>query len=274
MQSIIESMLEFAFGSDLFDGMVSILTKSPSAFPNAWAFVTAAYNNVMLPIGYGIMVIYFLIALLDKASSEQFSLEQALKLFIKLLVVKIVLDNGLDIMNEIMRLGNLLVSGFVSGDSISASTNAYTTMLNLAKQETNNFNSVLASIVFMFKLIIPYIGSFLIQIVMKFVCYSRIIEIMIRTIIAPVAIGDMFSEGMHGSGFRFLKSYLAVCLQGMIIFCIAFLFSLISADVLTGAGIQNMNFLEYSTMYLTMGFACVALITKSLSLAKELVGTA
>lgn len=271
MEDIIKGMINEIFGSGFLSGITDVLTKSPDSYTSAWSFVSNAFNNIILPIGYGFMIIYFLCALIDKSTYEGFNLEQFLRLLIKLFVAKMLLDNGLNILILIMNLGSSLVTSFTTDSSIAANSSVTVSkIINMAKEETNGFG-FFESIGFMLKLFIPWISSLIIGIVIKFVCYSRLIEIMVRTVVAPVAMSDIIYGGVQSNGFRYLKSYLAVALQGIIIFVIAYVFSMISADVLTGA--DDLNFFDFILVYLTMGFSAVALIVRSLGFAKELVGT-
>lgn len=150
-------------------------------------------------------------------------------------------------------------------DEVVASLN-----LNTGDGLIATFSLMLQYVLTFVKFLIPWLGISIIKICLQFLCYSRLFEIMIRTVIAPVALGDIFTEETNGTSFIFLKSYFAVCLQGVIIYVICLVFSVISYDILPTTGI--VDYLGASIIILILGLACVSLVFKSLSLSKEVMG--
>lgn len=261
----IDGFIDFIFGTNIFAGIASILTKSPTDYVTAWEYVEIVYNKIFLPLGYAVMLIFFLTALMNKISMEQFTLEHFIFIFIRLFIVKIALDNGLNIMETLMKVGNNLI--------LSVSGNSLVEGINVTSQIKSNltYGNMFDQLGLLITLVIPWLGMFISKIFIQVVCYSRLLEIMIRTVIAPVALGDIFTEGTNGTGFRFLKAYFAVCLQGIIMFGICFMFSTISADII--GGISNFSdIMGFAVIELIMSFACISLVMKSLSLAKEVMG--
>ena len=79
MEGILESMLNQICGADLFDSIYETLAinlfSSGGAYSGVYSAVRSLYNSIM-PIGVMMMFIYFMIALVDKMSSETFTWEQ------------------------------------------------------------------------------------------------------------------------------------------------------------------------------------------------------
>lgn len=274
IRQAITDLINGIFGTDMFANVADILTKSPTTYASTWSFITDLYNQIFLPLGYAVMLIFFLTALMNKVSMEQFTLEHFMFMFIRLFIVKIALDNGLQIMTYLMNIGNELVST-VSHNSMNLGTNITNDVI--ASLNLNPGDGLMATLSLMIqyvltfvKFLIPWLGIAIIKICLQFLCYSRLFEIMIRTVIAPVALGDIFTEGTNGTGFRFLKSYFAICLQGIIIYVICLIFSVVSYDILPTTGI--VDYLGASITILILGIACVSLVFKSLSLSKEVMG--
>lgn len=270
MEGMLKAMIDEIFQGGFFQNVADILTKSPTEYSTAWNFISLVYSNYILPIGYSLMVIYFLCAVIEKSSIEGFSVEQFFRLLIKLFVAKMIMDNGLTLIKLMMNLGAQLVASLVASQSInSAVTDLADHVKALAAEETNGWG-FFECIPFLLKLFIPWLCTLIIQIVVKFICYSRLIEIMARASLAPIAMSDIIHGGLNSTGYRYLKSFLAVCLQGVVIFVIAYVFTTISGDLLTAD--ETGNFFDFVIAYLTTGFAALALIVRSLGFAKEMVG--
>lgn len=101
-QSITE-LISGIFGTNMFANVADILTKSPTTYASTWSFITDLYNQVFLPLGYTVMLVFFLTALMNKFSMEQFTIEHFMFMFIRLFIVKIALDNVLQIMTFFMN---------------------------------------------------------------------------------------------------------------------------------------------------------------------------
>ena len=270
MEDTINSFIESIYGSSFINDIIDILTMTPQNFPSAWNVVKMIYNNVIMPVAVGLMIVWLMVAMIDKATQENFNTEQFIKMLVKMVVVVFVLSNGLALLEKIMSFGSAMVTSFQANMPISTLTESVQSIKDYAKMTTDNY-SFMKSLLFIIQLVFPWIVNLIIQIVVRFVCYSRIIELMIRTIFAPIAISDMFAEGQNSSGMRYLKKFLAVAIQSGVIFAIAFVFGKVSTELMTGA-IDNYGFIDYTIMHLTMSFAATALIVKSLSLAEEVVG--
>lgn len=125
------------------------------------------------------------------------------------------------------------------------------------------------SLIATFELLLPYAIASLLSGITTFIIYSRMIEMLVRIAGAPIALSDFMHEGFHSSGWRYLKSFLAVCLQGFVILLIAQIYSSIMLKTVTYAG-----FMETCVSYFVISFAAVSLMFKSQTLCKELVGAA
>ena len=80
---------------------------------------------------------------------------------------------------------------------------------------------------------------------------------------------DFFHSGLHGSGWRYLKSFLAVALQGALILVIGMIYSALFKGLILD---QTDNLLLFLGKYIIIYASAVMLMFKSLPLSKELVG--
>ena len=123
----------------------------------------------------------------------------------------------------------------------------------------------------MFQLFLPWIATLIMVACSYFIVYSRLIEMMWRICGAPIALSDFMNEGLHGAGWRYMKNFLAICMQGMIILVIYSVYTYLYYDIFTN---NTQGFWATVLMQLSVSFAAISLMFKSLTLSKELVGTA
>ena len=281
----VKNVFALIFGSDRFNPMVEVLKFNPATeIPNAWTGVQAVYNNLMVPIALGLMVIWFLVKFMEKSTMEQITLEQVFMLFVKLLAAKFLIDNGLEIFTKLWSLGISLIDETINSISDKKSASIYIfnadgtpspELQELWKTFTGKDWSeelgFLDSIVINFQLMLPSLATFILIGCVYFIGYTRLMEMLVRICGAPIALSDFMTEGLRGAGWRYLKNFLAVCLQGMLIIVIIRLHNQVLYDVMT-----NPSGEWYTIMLMQLGvsFSAVALMFKSLSLCKELVGTA
>lgn len=268
MKETIENMIDYIAGADFFGSIGQILLQGPADYPEAWAFVKSIFQNVALPLGFILFLIYFLIALVDKNTTDTLNIEQIFKMLLKFLVALFLVQNSLDIVETLMSWGTLMVNK-VNSAGLSAGTMSGIAddLKALAAEETGNYG-LIKSLGFIIKLILPWAITWIINIIIKVQCYVRLFEMMIMACGAPIATADIFLEGTSGGAIRYLKRMLAVALQGGIMLMIAMLFSSIAgAGIMSGAG-----FSEYVGSYLVFGVAACLLIGKSNQIARDWVG--
>lgn len=116
MEGILESMLNQICGADLFDSIYETLAinlfSSGGAYSGVYSAVRSLYNSIM-PIGVMMMFIYFMIALVDKLSSETFTWEQFFRQLAMVLAAKFLMEHGFEILETLFGIG-LAVTAKVS----------------------------------------------------------------------------------------------------------------------------------------------------------------
>lgn len=276
MNDLLRKMLDEAFGSGLFDGVIDILTMNPQTkFPTAWSIMTTVYDRIMVPLGIGIMLIWFVCSFLEKTTHEDFTFEKWFLELGKLIVCQYIIVHGLELLAVFMSLGMALFKQIQSlgvGSLTNPDNLSHTAWHIITGKDWSENIGVLQAMGYLVIFLLPWLGSLIAQIIIKVIAYSRLFEIFLRGAMAPLAFSDFFGQGMQGSGFKFLKSFFAVAIQGIIIYVILLLLSVIMLDVLTAFVTDTMGIFAFFGMYFAILFAAVALILKSLSFAKELIG--
>lgn len=72
-------------------------------------------------------------------------------------------------------------------------------------------------------LLLPYVACIVLEVMASFVSYSIILEIGIRKAFTPIAVVDIYGEGLRSPGARYLKKYLGALLKLSVTFAICML---------------------------------------------------
>lgn len=272
---MIDSMLKQAFETNIFEKVFDMVNQNifsaDGNYSDAFRLVKNLYESAIMPVALMLLCIYFLIALMDKFSSENFTWEQMIRQMCMFLLGFFLIDRGFELLNLLFELGVDFVNEvgkWIGGDMGNESLSSEI----IEKYKNAKFSSFkILNEVFKFGyLILPWAGSWVLSLCVKIICYTRLIEIYIRAAFAPIAFTDFFHNGFQGAGWRFLKSFLAVCLQGAVILCIGAIFTALMPVVFNLSG--DTEFFPAMGRYLAILAAAVMLMLKSLSLTKEFLG--
>lgn len=281
MSDVLYEMFIFIFAGGIFDEVRTILLINPATeYPLVWELVTTGYKTIVTPLAVGLLFIFFLSHFISKASMEQVSFDHLFMLGVKLIAGIFLINHGLEIMSLLYSLGLTFINNLTSlaqsiglkvsegiGDETQIELWKLLTGCNSLEDRPGMWKSIAA----MFTIIVPYICHFGAMLVMKAICWSRLILIMVHFLIAPIAFSDFFMNDLHGTGWKYLKSFAALCLQGFVISAITLIFSAFSSGLQTNA--LEGGFLNYTVIQIVMTFAAIAAVAKSLSVIKETIGT-
>lgn len=281
MRDFLISWVNDIFGEGLFSSVEGVLKMNPSTAPfdSVWSIVQTLYNNVCVPIAMGLVLIYFMVNLIEKSTQQQsLDLEHVIKLLLKLVIGLYFIEHGLELMASIYEISfgflNNIIGQNKASDIMPANI-AADVWKELADEDINAnikwgvLDTIGKGMLILLELVFPWLCTIIMKVVINFVCYTRLIEFYIKTIAAPIALSDFFTEGVHGNGWKFIKGYIAIALQAGIIMLAVVVFNGIADGIFAGAGSGYWAFL---IKYLALGFAAIGVMIKSLSLTKEIVG--
>ena len=120
-------------------------------------------------------------------------------------------------------------------------TNRYALKQGISRIKT------LQAALYLAKALIPYIICMVCSLVVTFVAIIRLVEMSVRTIFMPLAIGDLFANGMHSSGFRYIKKFIAVVMQFVAILLISAICGWLMSSKMTLNSASGQNLLNYLT---------------------------
>lgn len=105
-------------------------------------------------------------------------------------------------------------------------------------------------------------GNTIVSIAINWVVFALLIELGIRYIFTPIAIADLYSEGFHSNGMRWLKKMLACALTGGLMYLAVYGTNVLKSQI------TGWHPIQYAAINLTMtGF-----FVKCRMIADEIVG--
>ena len=208
----------------------NLVTQTPETFKGGdiWKVITTIHGG-MQAIGLALLVLFFVIGVMKTCGSitEVKKPEHALKLFIRFAIAKIVVTYGMDIMLSLFRISQGMVSKIISLSNISGSTKTVlpTSIIN-AIEDCGFFESIPLWAVTLIGGLVVTVLSF----IMIMTVYGRFFKLYLYTALAPVPLSTFAGEPTQSIGKSFLKSYGAVCLEGVIIVLSCIIFSVFASS--------------------------------------------
>lgn len=203
----------------------TLITQSPQDFKGGgiWNAIVNV-NSAMQAIGLALLVLFFVVGIMRTFGNfaEIKRPEQALKLFIRFVIAKAVVTYGMEIMLAIFRIVQGIVSTIMSSAGIGSAT-----VMTLPQDIIN----AISKVSFFDKIplgAVTMIGGLFITVlsfVMILTVYGRFFKLYLYTAIAPIPLSSLAGQSTEQIGRSFLKSYMAVCLEGAIIVLACVIFS-------------------------------------------------
>ena len=123
---------------------------------------------------------------------------------------------------------------------------------------------IIDSVGYLLKILISYLVVMVSNISVMFIAISRIVELSVRAMFAPVGVADLFGDGNHAAGIRYLKKIFALALQ----FALAVIITDAFLDAITGSGKFGSTWLTCLGLTVTK----IGLLFKSMSIANDVAG--
>lgn len=223
-----------AVSSGMFDGLSANVV-------NTVEFATNVFKNT----AYGIIAILFFMELIDKATDvREMSFEKIVKMLFKLIISKMLVDYS-------MLTMKLIEAIFINIFSVADIT-------RLANVSTNDLIATGAKMVPLLKLLYA-VFIIVAMIEVGVILYLRRLEMMLMVMISPIAFAMLSTDGYKSTGKRFIQSFIAICLQGIILLITCNLFFLTLSSVTDG----------FTACFSSIGLCIIA--AKSSGVAKGLV---
>ena len=207
-----------------------LITQSPEEFKDGtiWTVITNIHGALQA-IGYSLLVLFFVVGVMKTCGSfaEIKRPEIALKMFIRFVLAKASIDYGLELMTSLFEIVQGIVSKIMETSGLSSTTETVLPESIIKAIEKSGFwESVpLWAVTLIGSLFITVLSFIMIMAV-----YGRFFKIYLYTAIAPVPLSSFAGEPSSSVGKSFVKSYVAVCLEGAIIVLGCIIFSVFAAS--------------------------------------------
>ena len=237
----------------------SLLTIDTSA--SYWEAFDGFYD-AFASIGIGLAVIWVMLDILEKLQIEQLSPEILLRIFIKLIMAILIVANIQEITEGIISVSNELLQD--AGDTTHLAQEA---ALDDIYDDLKDMGFVKA-ICLLLELLIPAIGTMFCMLFMLVQIVGRLIEIGIRILFMPIGVSDAFTHGTNSPGFRYIKKFFAVCLQGAVLIAVLNIGVYFMGDETINAATQGFGFISDMVIMVSM----IGLMIKSQQIVNDIVG--
>ena len=177
--------------------------------------VFAAFLSTMKTVAAGITVILFLIDLGNKSTEKNFNTEQLFKSMLRYFTAYIFILQSSNIINYMLDICSATAAQL--GDSSIAADffeNSSSRSMLINGIRNLDFGDQLGFIAWG---ILPWIICMIAQLVVQFVLITRVLELTVRMIFAPIALADVYREGTRSPGIIYIKKILALGLQVLVI---------------------------------------------------------
>lgn len=262
---------------DTWNGKLSeiytLVTQSPSSFKGGtiWEIIVNI-NGALQAIGLALLVLFFVIGVVRTCTnfSELKRPEQAVKLFLRFAIAKGIVTYGLELMLAVFRIIQGIVSTIMAKSSFQASAMTLPQEIITAIEDCGFFESIpLWAVTILGGLFVTVLSFILILTV-----YGRFFKLYMYTAIAPIPLSSFAGETTQNIGKSFLKSYVAVCLEGAIIVLACVIFSAFATSppvVDAGAEAVNMVWKYIGELIFNM-LVLVGTIRLSDRIVREMMG--
>ena len=208
----------------------TLITESPQTFKGGsiWKVILNIHSAVQ-GIGIALLVLFFLIGVMKSCSSlnEIKRPEQAIKLFIRFVIAKVLVTNGLELMLATFDIVQGVISTIMKTTGITGATQAILPSEIITAVENVGF---LKSIPLWAVTLIGGLFITVLSFIMIMTVYGRFFKLYLYTALAPIPLSTFAGETTQNVGKSFLKSYCAVCLEGAIIVLSCIIFSLFASS--------------------------------------------
>ncbi len=181
-------------------------------------------HTALVGVGYGLLVLFFAMGIFQSAASfRDFQRpEFTLRHLIRFILAKLAVGSCMEIMTAIFS-----VCGGIVATVMGSVGGAVTTAATLPTEIVTAVESLglLASIPLW---LVALLGSLFITVmsfIMLLTVYGRFFRLYMFTALAPLPLATFAGEGTAASGKAFLKSYIGVCMEGVVIVLACMIYS-------------------------------------------------
>ena len=183
-------------------------------------------------VGIGLAVMWALVSIVSNMQIDHVTWDIIIKFALKMMAAVYIVNNGTVILDALLNLGDSAVKAFNDGGTTwRTEENTYMGIATRVAKEglTGNMITIISNL-------LPFCVVCVAIILIFSKLISRMIELGIRYMFAPIAIADVFSHGGGSTGARYLKKFGAVSLSGAVYLAIIYILPTVSSTLSAAAG--------------------------------------
>ena len=216
--------------NDKLSEIWTLITQSPQTFKGGsiWNVITNVHGALQA-IGLALLVLFFVIGVMKTCGSfaELKRPEHAIKLFVRFAIAKGVVTYGMNLMLAFLEIIQGVISTIMTSAGFGSATQTILpSEIVTAIEDCGFFESIPLWAVTLIGGLFVWVLSF----IMILSVYGRFFKMYMYTAISPIPLSTFAGEPTQNVGKSFLKSYVAVCLEGAIIVLACIIFSVFAAS--------------------------------------------
>ena len=202
-----------------------LITASPETFKGGgvWNSIVTVHNG-LVGVGYALLVLFFAMGVFQNAAGfrELQRPEFAIRHFVRFAAAKVAVGYSMEIMTAIFKIcGGIVQNVMGSIGAASAASVSLPSEISTAVQGVGLLGSIPLWLVSLLGSLFITVMSFILILTV----YSRFFKIYMFTALAPLPLASFAGEGQSQIGKGFLRSYLAVCMEGAVIVLACLIFT-------------------------------------------------
>lgn len=283
MYDFILNMVKTIMRGGNYDRVIPLLTDNFfQTYNGAWSVISGLSNSVAIPIAIMLVTLYFILDVVEGSTSGQ-TFEKFISSTLKYVFTLFFVFNAVNLLTYFVDLGREVVKGTTaSGLSDKEVEKKAVNLMNEVFADGGDAKEAMAGefktviILRSLQFIIPYLIMFFSQFIMISMAYTRMIEIMVRIGFAPIGFADVYTNGLSGGAGRYLRGFIAVCLQGALMIAAAVVVSSMVATVLDPAqtpATDTFGEMQRIVQASLITFVGAGVTYKSQEIARELLGS-
>ncbi len=276
-----------ASGGGLQDMFTTYVNPNSSIYSEVWPAVQTLYNALAI-IGCSFTILFWVLSIADKLTKDRLTGHELIRSGIEIIIAFMFIVEGFNLFTGIMNFSqNIYDTVAKENPAWSKYKREYAAFFTEESYGGKKVSEWTDDLTWdtgtlstdckvhgwggMFSMFVPVVKVCLMALVAQIGCMigvavmvSRVIQMGVYVVFAPLAIADLFNGVMNSPGFRYLKKFFAVCLQGATICVIMYITMALQKSFLD---IKNSTF-----MLLIPSLIMVTLILKSQQLTNDIVG--
>lgn len=211
--------------NEKYNEIWQLITQSPKDFKGGsiWNVIEQIYGALQA-IGLALLVLFFVVGVMKSCGSlsEIKRPELGIKLFIRFALAKGVVTYGLSLLLAILDIVQGVTSTIANYGGTQDSSSLLPSEMVTAIESCSFWESIPLWAITLIGSLVIWVLSF----AMILIVYGRFFKLFMYAAISPIPLSSFAGESTQGIGKSFLKSYAAVCMEGVVILLACTVFSI------------------------------------------------